>query len=57
MGKITELRGYTKEADIQHVTFKAQERTQCFNCPVCGMLPVISGVVVHTEPDEDHVTM
>lgn len=48
------LRRYTDSKDIQHVTFDRQEVEQLFNCPVCGDLQVVSGIVFHTKPNEYH---
>ena len=52
--KVIKLRDYVKEEDLQHVTYRKSFRTQIYKCRVCGPLPVVDGVVVHTKPDEDH---
>jgi len=54
MSQVVDLKKYTKPENITHVMYCKQEIEQVFDCKVCGKLQVISGIVWHTKPVEDH---
>ena len=54
MGDLVKLKHYTNNSDIQHVMYDKQEIENIYICEACGELQVISGVVWHTKPIEEH---
>jgi transcription elongation factor Elf1 len=51
---VVSLKNYTPEDEIKHVTYHKQEIEQIYNCPTCGELQVINGIVWHIKSEEEH---
>lgn len=54
VGEKWEPRVYVAGDQVKHVTYSQGKYKEVYVCGVCGHLPVIDGVVVHTKPDEMH---
>lgn len=54
MNNVIKLKHYTHKDDIDHVMYNRQEIEQVYDCPTCGELQVIGGVVWHIRPIEEH---
>lgn len=54
MSKVTPLKDYTESDKVKHVFHTNDNRQGVYECPRCGTLPVIGGVVIHSISMEHH---
>jgi hypothetical protein len=54
MSELICLKKYTNPENIEHVMYDRQEIEQIYHCKICGDLQVISGVVWHIKPMDEH---
>jgi formate dehydrogenase maturation protein FdhE len=50
---VIDLKNYS-DKNIKHVLHNRESIEQLYECPVCGLLPIVEGVVVHQLSSELH---